>query len=478
MTLDRTSAPARAVLGLALALGLSACSGGGGDDRAETARAPRPVADAGIQIGEETDESVIRAASTPVMAANPKDRGNFVVGHRIELPGYSCAVAASFDGGESWATSELALPPGTERCYTVSPAFDRDGVLHLLFVTLAGPGNVPSAVWLTRSGDGGRTFDPAVQLLGAEKFMVRLVVDPKTTPAHLYVSWVEGSGIGFLQMAPPASVMMQVSRDGGRTFGSTVRVSGAARDRIGAAVPVVLADGVVSVLYFDYRRDAFDFQNVPGRYEGTFELVAATSRDGGATFDEATVNDEVVPPEPFLVFLPPLPTAVVGDDGTAHVAWSDGRTGTASVLVSTSGDLGATWSPPRRADAGSGEALLPQLGRAPDGRLDLIYADVGSAEGGPTRIRLTASADGGRTFGPAAALNEPFLRAWLPVSPRAEEGAEPDLGSALGLISTESGAYVAWPDTRLGGLDTRRTDIVGAKVRMTADATPRRLPEA
>ena len=467
-------------MSLVLALCSAACGGGDGDDDGAegTGRAPRPVPEAGVQVGEETDESVIRAASTPVLAANPRDARNYVVGHRVELPAFSCAVAASFDAGATWETTTPALPAGTERCYSTSLGFDRGGVLHLAFVTLAGAGNVPSGVWLTRSADGGRTFDPARQVLDAQKFMVRLVVDPTKSPAHLYLSWVEGSGVGFLQMMPPARVMMRASTDGGRTFGEPVQVSGRGRDRIGAAVPALAGDGAVTVVYFDYRRDAFDFQNVEGRYDGTFELVAATSSDGGATFSETTVDPDVVPPEPFLVFLPPLPAVAAGGDGTVHVAWSDRRSGTPGILLSTSGDGGKTWDPPRRVDGGGGSALLPHLGLSPDGRLDVVYAEVEEAEGGPTRIRFTASTDGGRTFGPAAALNEPFLRAWLPVSPREAAGAGPDLGSALGLISLADGAYVAWPDTRLGGLQTRRTDIVGARVQITADAAPRRLPEA
>lgn len=481
MTLRPGAAPSRATaVSLVLALCLAACGGSDGDDdlAGETGRAPRPVPEAGVQVGEETDESVIRAASTPVIAANPKDARNYVVGHRVELPAFSCVVAASFDAGATWATTTPALPAGTERCYSTSLGFDGSGVLHLAFVTLAGAGNVPSAAWLTRSADGGRTFDPPRRVLDAQKFMVRLVVDPTTSPARLYLSWVEGSGVGFLQMVPPARVMMRVSTDGGLTFGEPVQVSGTSRDRIGAAVPALAGDGAVTVVYFDYRRDAFDFQNVEGRYDGTFELVAATSRDGGATFSETTVEPAVVPPEPFLVFLPPLPAVAADRDGTVHVAWSDRRSETPAILLSTSRDAGTTWQPPRRVDDGGGAALLPQIGLGPDGRLDVVYARVEDAEGGPTHIRFTASTDGGRTFGPAAPLNEPFLRAWLPVSPREAAGAGPDLGSALGLISLADGAYVAWPDTRLGGPQTRRTDIVGARVKVTADGAARRLPDA
>ena len=456
------------------------CTGDGGDDadgRGPTT-APRGVPEAGVQIGAETDEAAITAASSPVLAANPEDPRNYVIGHRVELPRYSCSVAASADAGATWTTGDLTLPPGTERCYTMSLAFDRDGVLHLVFVTLSGTGNVPDGAWLARSTDGGRTFSPPARVLDREKFQVRLLVDPATSPPHLYLSWVEASGIGFLQMAPPSRVMVRASTDGGATFGAPVQASAPGRDRVGAAVPVLRGPGALTVLYFDYGRDAFNFQNVEGTYQGTFELIAANSSDGAASFREATVDRAVVPPEPFLVFLPPLPTGVTDGRGRTYVAWSDRRPGRPAVLLSTSDDGGLTWAPPRRVDGAEGEALLPQLALAPGGRLDVAWAEVGDGAGGPTRVRFTASDDRAATFGPVAAANEPFPREWLPASPRARAGARPDLGSALAVLSADDAAYLAWPDTRKGGADTRRTDIVGARVRVTASGEPRSLPAA
>ena len=462
--------------GLALAVGLAVVVAD--DDTVEagsTRSAPRPAPLANVQVGEETDQSVIQSASSPALAANPTNPRNMVLGHRIERPTYSCAVAASFDGGRSWEPATLSLPPGSERCYTTSLAFDGQGTVHLAFVTLAGPGNVPSAVWVTRSADGGRTFQPATKVLDKERFMVRLAVDPRASPPTVFLTWVEAAGVGLLQMIPPSSVMAAVSTDGGATFAPPVRVSQAARELVGAPVPAVGRDGALHVLFYDYRGDVFDFQNLPGgRYEDTFELVLATSTDRGATFAESRVDGDIRPPESFLVFTPPFPAlAVDGRSGRLYAAWSDARADQPAVLLSSSADQGRTWSGPRRVDDGSGQALLPQVAVAEDGRLDVAYASVGPGAGGPTQVRLTSSRDGGRTFGPAQPLNEPFRRDLLPVSARRDAG--PDLGSTLALVSQRSQAYVAWPDTRKGSPETLRADIVGAPVRVTATARARRL---
>lgn len=433
---------------------------------------PRGVAATNIQIGEETPEAVIQAASSPSVAVHPDNEDNLVVGYRIELPAYSCAVAVSFDGGTEWEPSRLDLPPGAERCYTTSVAFDGDGIVHLAFVTLAGQGNVPSGVWLARSEDGGRSFLPAVEVLGKEKFMVRLAVDRAASPARIFLTWVEAAGVGFLRMTPPSAVMMMTSTDGGATFGPPVRVSPPQRDRVGAPVPVAGRSGVVTVIYYDYRKDIFDFQNIEGVYEDTFELVAARSTDGGATFSENAVAGDIRPPEPFLVFTPPFPAAAADSrTGAVYAAWSDARAGAPAVLLSTSRDGGERWSRPVRISMVDDRALLPQVSVSATGRLDVLYAAVEPGEGQPTRVRFTSSADGGRTFGPATALNEPFRRDWFPAHPR--PGADKDLGSLLGLQSTEKGAYAVWPDSRRGGSDVLRVDVVGAPVRIAGDGRQR-----
>jgi len=281
--------------------------------------------------------------------------------------------------------------------------------------------------------------------------------------------------VGFLQMSPPSVVMMAVSNDGGATFGPPVQVSAAHRDRVGAPVPVAGQKGSVTVVYYDYRKDAFDFQNIEGVYDGTFELVASRSTDGGATFTESTIEGAVRPPEPFLVFTPPFPGAVSDSKGNLYVVWSDARLGSPAVFLAVSRDGGSRWGTPVRVDAGGEAALLPQVAAARSGRVDVIYAAVGSGAERPTTVRFTSSDDDGRTFGPVTALNEPYRRDWLPANPR--PGTEGDLGSTLALLSLPESAYAVWPDSRRGGSDVLRVDLVGAPVALTADGN-RRTPAA
>ncbi|MGH9285989.1 MAG: sialidase family protein, partial [Acidimicrobiales bacterium] len=388
---------------------------------------------------------------------------------------FSCGVSTSLDGGATFGPAQLALPAGAERCYTTSLGFAPDGTLFLVFVTLGGEGNVPTGAWLTRSPDGGLSFGPPRQVLGPERFMVRLAVDPAAAPPRLVLTWVEPRGIGLLRMVAPSPVMAQVSTDGGASFGPAVAVSAPGRERTGAPIPVVGTGGAVHVAYFDYGRDVFDYDNQPGRYEGTFELIVASSLDGGRTFTESVVNAEVAPAEPFLVFTAPVPGLAADPRGPRlYAVWSDRRGGVPAVMLATSTDGGRSWSGARPIDAGGAEALLPQVAVAPQGRLDVAYARVAAGADGLTEVVLTSSADSGATFGPASPLNNPFRRSWLPLGPRPVMGR--DLGSALGLASQDSQVFAAWPDTRKGGTDTLRTDIVAATVRIARDGEVRALP--
>jgi hypothetical protein len=98
---------------------------------------------------------------------NPTRSDNLVVTYRVDRPNYSALLEHSQDGGESWAQTELPVPPGTPACsatvnnrpcpFGPDMAFGRDGKLYVTYVNLTGTGNSPANLWLSTSPDGGRT---------------------------------------------------------------------------------------------------------------------------------------------------------------------------------------------------------------------------------------------------------------------------------------------------------------------------------
>lgn len=121
----------------------------------------------------------INSHNSPTAVRNPVEGAQLAIANRIDTPFFSCALHLSHNGGATWFQTPIPVPEGEEpKCYAPEPAFGADGVLYLSYVTLQGPGNVPHAVWMVSSRDGGRTLSQPVRSLGPLSFQVRLIADP------------------------------------------------------------------------------------------------------------------------------------------------------------------------------------------------------------------------------------------------------------------------------------------------------------
>jgi hypothetical protein len=164
---------------------------------------------------------------------------------------------------------------------------------------------------------------------------------------------------------PGEQVVTQASADGGRTWLAPTTAPGfPGRQSIrGASAPgvqpLVLPSGRVVIPYYDESK-----------------LSVLRSDDGGATW---SVQLGVVPVDyrwhPGLR-AGPLPSAAIGLDGRAYVAWADcsfRSNCAANDIVYTSSLDGSAWTPVARIPTGGGDAELPGLDADPTraGRLAL-----------------------------------------------------------------------------------------------------------
>jgi len=170
----------------------------------------------------------ISANNSPALARNPVDPANLVVANRIDLPRYSCSLHASFNGGASWEDIAVPFPAGEEdppRCYAPDVAYAPDGTLHMSFVTLQGIGNVPNAVWMVSSKDGGRTISPPVKAAGRLAFQVQLTADAGQAN-RLYLTWLQAEATGTLLFPNTGNpIVTSTSIDGGATWSAPKPVS-------------------------------------------------------------------------------------------------------------------------------------------------------------------------------------------------------------------------------------------------------------
>ena len=418
------------------------------------------------------DPEELSAHNSPTLARDPGDPESLALASRIDGAPFGCELNTSGDGGVTWSPTEIPIPRRAPReCFAPDVAFGGDGTLYFSFVTLEGPGNIPNAAWVARSEDAGRTLEEPVKVLGPLSFQVRLAADPEL-PGRVSLSWLDAAGVALFQFTETGNPIRMISSDdGGRTWGEPVDVSDAGRDRVVGATPVAAGDDRLYVAYLDLGSDRLDYA---GRHEGLggppyagrWQLVLARSEDGGTTWDEAVIEDELVPTERFITFIPPFPSLVASDGGELHAGFQDGGEGDADVLVWSSDDSGATWDEPVRVnDTAPGDGTSqyrPQLAMAPDGRLDVLYYDRrDDPEDLLNEVSLQSSTDGGATFGQRLVLSD---RAFDSRIGFGFERDLADLGSRLALVSDDDGAVAAWADTRGGDRDFPKLDIAFTRV--------------
>ncbi|MFN2569850.1 MAG: hypothetical protein ABR564_09670 [Candidatus Dormibacteria bacterium] len=421
---------------------------------------PAPVVRAGT--------GVMDAGNSPAVARNPRQEANVVVVTSIDQPAAGAGLRWSTDGGRTWSASALPLPPGLDRPSEPDVVFAPDGLLYVVYTNLHGAGNTPDHLWLSRSGDGGRSLSPPALVTGPLAFQPRLVVGADGT---VFITWLQGMGVGRMSLVgAPSPVMATESTDAGRTFAPPVQVSDGARVRVGAASPAVASDGSLVVLYEDFGGDVRDFQNLEGPvWSDPFALVITRSTDGGESFAAGReIDSAVVPTERFVAYSPPFPSLAAGRDGSLVVVWADGRFGGPEVLLRRSTDMGGSWSGPSRvtadATAPGAQQRRPAVAIAPDGRIDVIHLDVRrDPTGSRTDVYLGASTDAGHSFVDTRVTAKPFDAGVGPAPVSDHPPASP--GSRLGLESDDEGALAVWTASGEGtGAPGRRQDVVIARV--------------
>jgi hypothetical protein len=324
------------------------------------------------------------------------------------------AVYASRDRGKTWAPvfEKGEGSPGK----FADPAFARgpDGATYFVYLHIETRESRP--IEIVRSGDGGRTWEPAAKIAGwwDRPF---LAVD-RTNGKYrdrLYCQ-AEGRTLGRLL----------ISTDGGRSFGKEQPYRGR-----GSCNPVVLADGTVAVLY---------------------NLTVRTSSDGGNSYSEERVvaKEDGVADTPWWGI--PGMAADPARPCRLYVVWQDKLpSGRAGILFAASADKGATFSQPvllsEQPDTAGHHAFVPSLAVNAAGTVAVTWYDTRASAPGQLGwdVRLRASADGGKTWGPSVPVTE---EATLLKKTRTYQG---QVGHTAGLAAdADGGFHCLWVDGRTG----------------------------
>lgn len=410
-------------------------------------RAPAPFefllceGDALVKLGEPREPScnwratVDSGPATEVhVAVNPRNPLNLVGGSKDFSLGEDSrcgkfnvwsGVYVTFDGGRSWNHSLLPGHPGDDRRTALSDyacgsdpviAFGPDGTAYYasIHLTLGEPGDLPpqtapvtgynavnSSVAVTRSRDGGRSWDDPVILAARDDGTILdkewMAVDASTGAIFVtYIdngvlvvqrsddrgaTWTDAATIvasgdwpdkpsqvqfGQVVVAPDSvvhftfwgsvwgtdasSIWASRSEDRGESWSAPVRVAPfypvfdlevSHKYRI-VPNPAMAVDASSGALYVTYPF----YVGPPAAPGGNLDVYLVRSTDGGASWSAPVrVNDDL----PSATNGQWMPALAVGPDGTVHATWLDSREDPrgqfARAFYSFSRDGGASWSP-------------------------------------------------------------------------------------------------------------------------------------
>lgn len=366
-------------------------------------------------------------------------------------------VAYSADGGRTF-TDAGNLPQGPGQVNLGDPwlGVDRKGVFYYSELVISGESG-GLEIGVSTSKDGARWTvpvyaspnDPALFYSGDKEALT--VGRSKASAAEdtVYVAWddfVDDGQGGFFAGLPVAR-----SQDGGRTFQlayadkiTSDPSSCSFGQYIGSQPSVDPATGDLTVVSV---RIAVDDPTCEGGTE-VFDIVAVTSKDGGATFTEpvvvATVSDfAAIDLGPGRVARNlPLPT-VTRLGSTLVTAWNEGAPGASRTLWSASKDGGATWSATVPVPSPAGEDFQPALSadaaglhlaayhKNPDLTVDVLLSDSRNGTAWTTK-RVTTKAFPG-------VFNNPQFDPVI---------ATGYMGDYIANVATDGRLYLAWGDNR------------------------------
>ena len=416
-----------------------------------------------------------------------------IVAATADLRTRVCYLVRSGDAGVTWHIVGPAVPglKSYPYCTTAdnagaaqaSIAFGRNGTLYYALGGY-GPGegaaNGHSSVLLARSNDLGNTWSTIVvdnnrgksgADAAADSGVTGLTVDTSGPQDVVYV--------GFMQSFPNApkgsplndgAVVVAVSTDGGATIARQSNIntfSKVMQDVNGMTVPLEMMtyfggpfmaahNGVVEAVSGAQSTSGY---NVSGTGSMALPELVARSTDQGRTWTFSTLGPPIYSGTGNQTGMGWTPLG--GPRGTFVATYAStpataGSSGTASIVVQRSTDDGQTWSGPQNINDDDPTQqftnFYPQLGVAPDGRVDVVWEDNRDQHDYQFQVRYSYSTDGGTTWAKNVQITDRPINFSLGVS------FNSDIRQPPGVASASQYAAFGWADTRLGNDTTQTQD--------------------
>jgi hypothetical protein len=451
------------------------------------------------------EQAPTRAFTGPTSMLVDPENPRIVVAATADLRTRVCQLVRSTDAGHTWHYAKsLPAPTAYPNCTNgsagapeASIAWGKHGTLYYALNGF-GPGEGSytegrTSMVLARTTDLGDHWSTTLvddnrskPVPAPSDFGATVAVDTSGSRDVVYV--------GFSQFFPDAPqdsplnngpVEVAVSTDGGVTFGPPANIQDSSHltgTIAGKSYPLLMEGFfgaplltahagtvvVVSGSESPFNNHPPGDSNFDTRFNYAMPQLAARSTDHGKTWTVATMGPPIYAGVGSQTGLGWTPKG--GAKGTFVAAYAgspEGATssGVADIVFQRSTDGGATWSDPVAIDddtSGQSTSFYPQLGVAPNGRVDVVWQDTRGQTDYRVQVRYTYSADGGATWSHNMEVTDQPVNFNLGVS------FNSDLRQPPGVASADQYAVFGWADTRLANDLTQTQDNFSAVAQFAA----------
>lgn len=407
---------------------------------------------------QQAEPHVARSASNPELLLATFQEGRLSDGGAL-----TCGLALSQDGGLTWTRGlipQLTRLDGGSYFRATDPvaAIGPQGDLYLNTLGALDNAFSMTAVVLSRSTDGGATWDapveiyrsPNAQMMADKNWLAVNDYPGAPRSGRLITTWTSFT-TDSRGNATGNNLLASTSDNRGVTWTAPVAITPTGSTNQGSQ-PLFLPDGSLAVIYFT-------FSSITSGTLGSIQCKL--SPDGGLTFPSTAttaVNNIYGWDDPQLRDGTFLPGATVArQTGALFISYIDVVNGSPRVLVVKSTDRGATWSTPAIvSDNPAGVSVMnPAIAVTPDGRtVTVVFYDKRNASDGANFVDLYAaqSFDGGDTWEPNLRLSD--YTSDIRFGQATGRGYM--LGDYHGLVASPAAdvpALALWCDTRNGQSD-------------------------
>ncbi len=411
----------------------------------------------------QAEPHIARHPNLPDILVATFQEGRYTDGGAVD-----CGYSVTQDGGLSWTR---ALIPGLTsvvggpyyRASDPVAAIDLNGAIYLNTIAALDASFSTSAVVLSRSTNGGASFDPPIEASRSpdssvfldKNWMAVNTFSNTPTAGRIAVTYTRFDSTGNFP------IVSAFSDDAGQTWSPPLFVTGTNTHCQGSQ-PVYLPDGSLAIVYFD-----FAYQEPIYAY---LEVVVST--DGGASFNSSNLLARLLPYDAPVVRNGEILPSATGNriDNSLYVVYQGyypDSNGVPRILFTKSPDAGVTWSPaiPISDNPADSPVFNAAVSASPDGQTVTVTFYDGRLNN-PTNSYLVdlftaQSFDGGTNWQPNVRLTT--VSSDVRLAPLTGSGYM--LGDYLGIaspIGADVPAVPVWIDTRTGSPDPFATRIGGS----------------